>query len=62
VIGIPCSKTDVENARRKKVFIPGQVPNTEEVREKLDMLKAKLFPELSVEVFLASREAVSLID
>ena len=61
VIGIPAKTTDIENARRKKVFTPGQVPNTEEVREKLALLKEVLFPALRVEDFLAEKVALDLI-
>ncbi|SIS53351.1 DNA polymerase [Phaeovulum vinaykumarii] len=61
VIGIPCKQEDIENDRKKKVFTPGQVPNTTEVREKLMLLKEKLFPDLKLEEFLASNKAVSLI-
>ncbi|NEY92282.1 hypothetical protein [Tabrizicola oligotrophica] len=61
VIGIPCKQADIENDRKKKLFTPGQVPNTTEAREKLSLLKEMLFPELKVEEFLASNEAVSLI-
>jgi hypothetical protein len=61
VIGIPCKQDDIANARRTKVFNPGQVPNTTEAREKLALLKATLFPELKIDEFLAKNEAVSLI-
>lgn len=61
VIGLPCKATDIENARRKKIFTLGQVPNTEEVREKLTLLKEKLFPELRIEDFLPNEEGHRLL-
>ena len=61
VVGIPCKQEDIENDRKKKVFTPGQVPNTTEARDKLALLKETLFPELKIEEFLAKHEAVSLI-
>lgn len=55
-LGIPCSKLDVDNGRKKTIFLPNQVPNTDTVRMKLSMLKRQLFPELRPEEFL-SRES-----
>ena len=47
-IGVPCTKTDVDNAARKTVFTPQRVPNTQEVRMKLARLKRDLFPRLEI--------------
>lgn len=59
-LGLPCSKTDVDNAKKKKVFTPHQVPNTEATRIKLGMIKRHLFPELEVDQFLSGQAAFSL--
>jgi hypothetical protein len=60
-IGIPCSETDVNNAAKKKVFKPHQVPNTNPVRIKLAMLKKNLFPFLVVKDFLSNSADFFLI-
>jgi hypothetical protein len=59
-IGIPCSQIDVENGRKKTIFLPNQVPNTEAVRLKLSMLKRHLFPELCPEEFLSRKSEFDL--
>jgi hypothetical protein len=61
-IGIPCRQEDVENARKKKVFSPGQVPNTPEVREALEKIQLELFPKLRIEELLAQSVSLSLVD
>jgi hypothetical protein len=58
--GIPCSKTDVDNAKKKKVFTPNQVPNTEATRVKLGLIKRHLFPELEIDQFLSGRATFTL--
>lgn len=50
--GIPCTKTDVDNAAKKTVFTPHRVPNTQEVRIKLSLLKRNLFPKLEIDEFI----------
>jgi len=50
---IPCTKTDVDNAAKKTVFTPHRVPNTQEVRIKLGLLKLHLFPSLEIAEFIA---------
>jgi hypothetical protein len=59
-LGIPCSKLDVDNGRKKTIFLPNQVPNTEAVRLKLSMLKRHLFPELRPEEFLSQKSGFDL--
>ena len=49
---IPCTFKDVDNVRNKE-FVPNQVPNTEETRNKLMEVKFHLFPELQIDQFLA---------
>ena len=55
-LGIPCSKTDVDNAKKKKAFLPNQIPNTELTRAKLHRIRQYLFPNLSL-TDLLSQEA-----
>lgn len=50
--GIPCTKTDVDNAAKKTAFTPHRVPNTQEVRIKLSLLKRNLFPKLEIDEFI----------
>jgi len=59
-LGIPCSKLDVDNGRKKTIFLPNQVPNTDAVRLKLSMLKRHLFPELRPEEFLSRKSEFDL--
>lgn len=47
-LGIPCTKTDVDNSAKKTVFVPHRVPNTQDVRTKLIRLKRDLFPRLEI--------------
>ena len=47
-IGVPCAKTDVDNAAKKTVFAPHRVPNTHTVRTKLSRIKRDLFPRLEI--------------
>ncbi|MBM4223774.1 MAG: hypothetical protein FJ167_03060 [Gammaproteobacteria bacterium] len=49
--GIPCKATDVENASKKKSFMPHQCSPTPEVQDALRSLKAS-FPHLKTELFL----------
>ncbi|WP_240482159.1 DNA polymerase [Ruegeria marisrubri] len=58
--GIPCTKMDVDNARKKKVFVPHQVPRTAKTVELLENIKQVLFPELDVEQFLTPKAAFDL--
>ena len=58
--GIPCSKTDVDNAKKNKVFTPHQVPSTEATRVKLGLIKRHLFPELEVDQFLSGKATFTL--
>lgn len=60
-LGIPCSKADVDNAAKKKVFTPHQVPNTQAVRSKLCLLKRHLFPRLVIDEFVTGKAEFSLI-
>lgn len=59
-LGVPCSKTDVDNARRKNAFTPKQVPNTELTREKLRLIRKHLFPYLSSTDFLSKEAEFSI--
>lgn len=53
-IGIPCKRSDVENARRgKSAFVPNMVPSTQRVRESLIKLRAR-FPKLMESRILAN--------
>jgi hypothetical protein len=61
-VGVPCSKTDVDNAAKKFVFTPHRVPNTQQVRIKLGLLKRSLFPKLKIKDFLAEGAEFLLID
>ncbi|WP_411351594.1 DNA polymerase [Leisingera aquaemixtae] len=58
--GIPCTKVDVDNARKKTAFVPHQVPRTAKTVELLGYIKETLFPELEVEQFLTPEAAFSL--
>jgi hypothetical protein len=60
--GISCTKTDVDNAAKKTVFTPHRVPNTQEVRIKLGLLKHNLFPKLEIYVFIAGGAEFLLIE
>jgi len=59
--GIPCTKTDVDNAAKKPVFTPHRVPNTQDVRIKLGLLKRNLFPKLEINEFIAGGAEFMLI-
>lgn len=58
--GIPCAKSDVDNARKKKAFVPHQVPRTAQSVAVLRSIRLKLFPELDVEQFLTPKAAFDL--
>lgn len=58
--GIPCTKTDVDNARKKKAFVPYQVPRTAQSVAVLKDIKQSLFPELDMEQFLTPKAAFDL--
>ncbi len=60
--GIPCTKTDVDNAAKKTVFTPHRVPNTQEVRIKLGVLKRNLFPKLKINDLIAGGAEFLLIE
>jgi hypothetical protein len=49
-VGVPCKKTDVENARRKQ-FVPHRVPRTNTCIDAINRLKT-VFTSLDVEIFL----------
>ncbi len=57
---IPCSKVDVDNARKKKAFIPHQVPNCALAVSILESVKRDLFPELDIDQFLTAKAAFNL--
>jgi hypothetical protein len=59
--GIPCTKTDVDNAAKKTVFAPHRVPNTQDVRTKLMRLKRDLFPRLEITEFVTGDAEFLLI-
>ena len=61
-IGVPCTKTDVDNAAKKTVFAPQRVPNTQEVRMKLARLRLDLFPRLEVTDFISGGAEFLLIE
>ena len=61
-IGVPCTKTDVDNAAKKTVFAPQRVPNTQEVRMKLAQLKRDLFPRLEITDFISEGAEFLLIE
>jgi hypothetical protein len=61
LIGIETKPDDIANARRKKVFTLGQVPNTAEVRKKLADMKRLLFPDLRIADFLPEHESIGLV-
>lgn len=58
--GIPCKKVDVDNARKKQAFVPHQVPNTDQTRLKLGILKRNLFPDLDVSELLTKRSKFTI--
>ena len=60
-IGIPCTKTDVDNAAKKIVFVPHRVPNTQDVRTKLIRIKRDLFPHLELTEFVTGDAEFLLI-
>ncbi|MCP9480798.1 hypothetical protein NNA36_02360 [Shimia sp. CNT1-13L.2] len=59
-LDVPCVKTDVDNARKKTVFTPHQVPRTAETVAVLKQVKQELFPLLEVDVFLTPVAAFNL--
>lgn len=62
VAGIPTTKFDISNAsKRKTEFVPGLVPNTSEAREKLNLIKERLFPALQIEEFLSTDNGLQLV-
>ena len=58
--GIPCSTVDVNNTRKKTVFIPHQVPNCTLAVERLEAIKRDLFPHLDIDQFLTPKAAFNL--
>ena len=56
--GIPCKRTDVENA--KKDFVPNICPDTPDVREALEKLKA-YFPDLIADEIIVNHGAIDLL-
>lgn len=59
-IGVPCSKTDVDNARKKKVFVPHQVPRTQQSLMLLRRVNQELFPLLEIDQFLTPKAEFNL--
>ncbi|WP_254054880.1 DNA polymerase [Pseudophaeobacter sp. EL27] len=59
-LGIPCSKFDVDNAKKKTAFIPHQVPNCVEAVTVLRKAKRYLFPQLDIDQFLTPKAAFNL--
>ncbi|UWQ90498.1 hypothetical protein K3727_17255 [Rhodobacteraceae bacterium M382] len=59
-LGIPCSKFDVYNARKKTAFIPHQVPNCFQAEVLLRKVKRYLFPKLDIDQFLTPKAAFNL--
>ena len=57
-VGVPCKRTDVENA--KKDFVPNICPDTPDVREALEKLQA-YFPELVVDEIVVNLGAIDLL-
>lgn len=43
--GIPCTKIDVDNAEEITAYAPHRLPNTQEIRIKLGLLKHNLSPK-----------------
>jgi hypothetical protein len=60
MLKIPCSKVDVDNTRKKKAFIPNQVPNCIPAVAVLKSVKRNLFPELDIDQFLTSKAAFNI--
>ncbi len=58
--GVPCVKTDVDNARKNTVFKPNQVPRTEETIVVFGKIKRELFPYLEIEEFLTKKAEFNL--
>ena len=58
---IPCTKNDVDNAAKKTVFTAHRVPNTQEVRIKLGLLKRNLLPKLEINEFISGGAEFLLI-
>ncbi|WP_246149779.1 DNA polymerase [Tritonibacter litoralis] len=58
--GIPCAKTDVDNARKKKAFVTKQVPNCDQSVKILEAIKRDLFPKLDIEQFLTPKATFDL--
>ncbi|MFA8442241.1 DNA polymerase [Yoonia sp.] len=53
--GVPCHKTDVDNARKNAVFKPYQVPRTGETLAVFGKIKREMFPYLEIEQFLTKK-------
>ena len=60
-IGVPCTKTDVDNAAKKTVIAPLRVPNTHDARTKLLRIKRDLFPRLEITELVAGDAEFLLI-
>jgi hypothetical protein len=60
VVGIPCKKSDVDNDRKKSSFEKHSTPNTQLTRDKLDLVKRLVFPDLVIEDFLPTRSKLNL--
>lgn len=57
-IGIPCKRSDVENAR--KPFVPHICPATPAVMTALDLLKIHV-PSLEIDLFLSANTAIDIL-
>ena len=58
--GIPCKKTDIDNARKYDVFKPRQVPWTHQTEQIINQIKREMFPYLEIDQFLTSEAAFKL--
>ncbi|AHD02289.1 DNA-directed DNA polymerase [Leisingera methylohalidivorans DSM 14336] len=59
-LDVPCTKTDLDNARKKTVFTPHQVPRTAEAVSVLEAVRRELFPLLEIDQFVTPKAAFSL--
>ena len=57
---IPCSKSDIDNARKIKSFTPHQVPRTQQSEMLFRRIEQELFPNIELEQFLSNRASFTL--
>ena len=60
IVGLPCTKMDVDNGRKIQVFVKHTTPNTEVTRSLLQRVKDKVFPELVIDDFLPKESELNL--